>query len=274
MTRRERLEAKLEKRREWAAKRDADGRRRIDAAIDMTSGIPMGQPILVGHHSEGRHRALLKRSDNAMRAGCESMAMAKHHEQRADGLETQLETSIFSDDENAVEALEAKVRELEAEAAGIKADNAILRKLKLTPETVTDAAMEAAGVSGETRKEIALLIRIGCAWQMGAFCRIPAYKSSNLATNTRRYRQRIEDVKRRQAKAEAAAASEDGFTIIGTDFVNVTFAEKPARSMLEALKAAGFRWGGGSWCGYRSKLPAALAGPEQSEKTCENGIAQ
>src|SRR5690606_1472040 len=46
--------------------------------------------------------------------------------------------------------------------------------------------------------------------------------------------------------------------IEGGDWVRVTFAEKPERSVLSALKAAGFRWRGGSWIGERAKLPAEV----------------
>ena len=49
-----------------------------------------------------------------MRKGCESLAMAEHHESKAAGLESLLDNAIFSDDDNAVEAIEAKVRKLEA----------------------------------------------------------------------------------------------------------------------------------------------------------------
>lgn len=44
----------------------------------------------------------------------------------------------------------------------------------------------------------------------------------------------------------------------GGEFVRVTFAEKPERSVLDALKSAGFRWNGGSWHGRRDKLPATV----------------
>lgn len=38
-----------------------------EASHAATAGIPFGQPILVGHHSERRHRRAIERSDNAMR---------------------------------------------------------------------------------------------------------------------------------------------------------------------------------------------------------------
>lgn len=46
------------------------------------------------------------------------------------------------------------------------------------------------------------------------------------------------------------------------DYVRVTFAEKPDREILKQLKAAGFRWGGGSWSGRRDALPASVNGGE------------
>ena len=101
MTRRERLEAKVEKRRQWAESR----RRKADASFtkfrSINDAIPFGQPILVGHHSERGHRRDIERMDNAVRAGVESAKMADHHESKAEGLEAALESSIFSDDPDA-----------------------------------------------------------------------------------------------------------------------------------------------------------------------------
>jgi len=57
MTRRERLERKLERRREWAEKAKTRADALSEQSHKMMSVIPMGQPILVGHHSEKRDRA-------------------------------------------------------------------------------------------------------------------------------------------------------------------------------------------------------------------------
>ena len=38
----------------------------------------------------------------------------------------------------------------------------------------------------------------------------------------------------------------------------VPFSEKPERSVLDELRAAGYRWGDGSWCGSLDKLPASI----------------
>lgn len=71
MTYRERREARAEKLREWAAKRDAKSAAGFQAARTVADGIPLGQPILVGHHSEKRHRRDIARIDSGMRAGAE-----------------------------------------------------------------------------------------------------------------------------------------------------------------------------------------------------------
>jgi hypothetical protein len=44
----------------------------------------MGQPILVGHHSEGTHRAAIKKSCAAMDKSVEEMNKAEAHESKAE----------------------------------------------------------------------------------------------------------------------------------------------------------------------------------------------
>jgi hypothetical protein len=48
-----------------------------DRAHAATAQIPFGQPILVGHHSERRHRAAIARSDSAMRRSIETRREAE-----------------------------------------------------------------------------------------------------------------------------------------------------------------------------------------------------
>ncbi|WP_331735442.1 DUF3560 domain-containing protein (plasmid) [Streptomyces goshikiensis] len=48
------------------------------------SAIPFGQPVLVGHHSEKRHRAALDRIDSNMRKGIDEGNRAEHWADRAD----------------------------------------------------------------------------------------------------------------------------------------------------------------------------------------------
>ena len=55
----------------------------FSAAREGIAGIPPGQPILVGHHSEKRHRRDLARHDTRMRAGIEAQGKAEHSAHKA-----------------------------------------------------------------------------------------------------------------------------------------------------------------------------------------------
>jgi hypothetical protein len=240
----------LERRREWAAGRRDKAAAAFSEARRISDAIPFGQPILVGHHSERHARRDAERIWNGMGKGCASLDMAKHHESKAAGIEAQLERSVFSDDPDAIEALQAKIAKEREQLERMKACNKIVRKFK-TDKPAGIAALAAIGFSptlAANAFEPDFCGRLG----------FPSYALTNLGANIRRMEGRIEDITRRQQHAEAAAAAPGGVTIEGKEWINITFAEKPAWEIINALKAAGFRWGGGHWCGQRAKLPASV----------------
>lgn len=247
MTRRERLESKLERRREWAEKASQRCSAEFETARKITEGIPFGQPILVGHHSEGAHRRAIERSAGHMDKGCEEYDKAKHHEAKAEGLARQLETTIFSDDPNAVEALQAKIAELERWQEQAKATNKILRG-KGTDEEKAQQLVQQLGINMVAA--IAQLTR-------GP---VPGYALTNNNANLRRYKQRLVQVQAAQKRQQAAEAAPNGVCIetLANGWCRVTFAEKPEREVLNALRGAGFYWHGGCWHGEKSKLPAQV----------------
>ena len=246
MTRRERLENKLAKRAEWAAK--AQARSEAELERGMTAFRQMdGQPILVGHHSEHRHRNAIKRADRQLAKSSEDHALAKHHEQKADGLARQLDRSIYSDDADAIDRLRRKVASLTAERDEYKRLNAWWRK---------HGTM--AGCPGVTDDQAARFdadIPTRYSWERQP---VPKWRITNLGAEIRRAAERITEVERRQASTAGAQAA-GGVLIEGTgDYVTATFAAKPAREVLNALRDAGFRWGAGSWCGRRDALPPVV----------------
>lgn len=246
-TRRERLEARLARRQEWAASRERKSTEAYTAAIKATEHIPFGQPILVGHHSEGHHRRDIARSDSKMRAACEHSNMAEHHTSKANGLERALANSIFSDDDNAIKALTAKVAAMEAERERMKLVNKLYRKGDVE-------GLKALGIDLEQLKQS--LAAKGAYW--GGAPHLP-YEMSNLGGNITRCKKRIEDIKRRNARAEAAEQAGGVSIEDHGEYVRVTFSEKPEREVINALKAASFYWGSGSWTGKRADLPACVA---------------
>ena len=102
----ERLRARAEKKRQFAEGKD------LSLFGESRSGIPLGQPILVGHHSERRHRRHLERIENTVRRGYEALEKAQELESRADAAESR--TAIDSDNPEAVRLIEEKIKKLEA----------------------------------------------------------------------------------------------------------------------------------------------------------------
>lgn len=257
MTRRERLERKLDKRREWSGKAKGRSKAASARAHDIASGIPPGQPILVGHHSERHHRRDIDRMDTAMRTSIAQGELAAHHAGKADGIEDQLDRSIFSDDADAVEQLQARIKVLEDSRDRIKRYNATCRAAARRGEKLGDTAI----LDGTEKRQLLSCANAGQTGPGGAF---PGYVLSLLGKRIRDAAERMKVVQQRQARASEAEQSPHGVVIQqlgGNDvaFVRVTFAERPERSILDALKAAGFWWKNGCWTGERSKLPASVS---------------
>jgi len=247
------MEYKLQKRLEWAESRKekADQEWERGDLREEKSGIPFGQPILIGHHSERRHRRAIERSDNAMRRAAENENMAQHHASKAAGIENMLERTIFSDDDNAVEALESKVADLEKQREANNQVNKIVRKNpknQVTPEKLV--ALVSLGLSESNAKAI---FEPDCCGRIG----IPAYVNQNLGGRIKAARDRLVRVKRRRELAQAAQESENGVLIKRNCYGDyfITFAEKPDYEIIKALKAAGYRWVSGSWIGKPESLP-------------------
>lgn len=185
-THRERLERKAERRRDWADSREAKADAASKTAHDIGAGIPMGQPILVGHHSEKRARRDVERINTAMGAVVDNSHMADTHREKATNIERALRQSIYDDDPDAIEQLTAKIERLEAKRARIKAYNASCRKAAKTGG-VGDTSL----LDDQQRQELATTARV-CAYQLGTGGAMPAYELTNLGGNINRLRKRLE----------------------------------------------------------------------------------
>ena len=127
-TKRERMETRIQKREEWAASQQQKAEQAYTQSSEMLGMIPVGQPILVGHHSERYHRNTLYRSDNAMRKAYDAKTKADRHIRVAQTLRKQLRDSIYADDPDIVQRLEERIVKLETERDRCKAVNVWLRK--------------------------------------------------------------------------------------------------------------------------------------------------
>lgn len=169
------------------------------------------------------------------------MTYRKRREARAEEIQRQADASIYSDDPDAIERLEERLAELEAKREGIKAHNKATRGGKLCTHDADCSC----------RKEY-LIVDCKCADHP-----LPTYVLMNLSSNIKRTRDRLEALRIDRRRAERCESA-GGLAVepAGDGYVCVTFAEKPARETLDALKAAGFTWRRGSWWGKRDQLPA------------------
>jgi len=251
MTRRERLEARAEKRREWA-----EGRQHKAAVLHQSNERFRGD---VAFNTQPGHIPERARAIARTEKACEHSSMAAHHIGKAGGIEDQLARSIFSDDPDATEALEAKAAAIDAQADRRKAINTAFRKATGADRAEKVIQLIRVGLLTEDEgKHIAQSFSL-CHWQTQPFA---PYELTNLRANARRLRERIKEVQRRQ-EADAATEEAGGFLITrGDTYCSVRFSEKPSREVLEALRAAFFNYSGGAWSGPLDRLPACVVALE------------
>lgn len=273
MTRRERMENRLAKREEWAAgrlaKADALLRRNEPFRGDIAFNTQPG-------HIPERARAI-RRSEKAG----EHYGMAKRHEEVAATLADRLDSTVFSDDADAVEQLEERIAEREAERDRKKAANAAWRKAgKPAPTAGADAwapvvAIAGAELAAQAIRSLAHQGRTDSG-QWVPYSWAKPFDLTNIGARIRTDQQRIEEVKRQQQHAAQAEAA-GGVTIARhpSGWCVVVFAEKPEREILQALRGAGYRWSCGQWQGRAENLPACVGaleagqGPTEPEEPAE-----
>lgn len=122
-------EQRQEKRRQRYQQRAVKAHEQSQIAYERSGeGLPTdGQPILVGHHSEKRHRRAIERSHRLMDKCVAESKKAKHYEQKAESVGT---GGISSDDPDAIAKLKAKLENLERSQELMKTVNAEFRKFK------------------------------------------------------------------------------------------------------------------------------------------------
>jgi len=81
----ERAEVKADRLEDLSTRRAQDGDRAQNAVHAIADGIPFGQPILVGHHSERHARKDAEKIEKGMRRAVEMWKAAEYWQSRAKG---------------------------------------------------------------------------------------------------------------------------------------------------------------------------------------------
>lgn len=179
-TYRERREARAERLRQWAAKRETRAEQAAASVDTLTSLIPLGQPILLGHHSQRRAERDRDRIVNGTRRVVEHSTKARDFTSRAENIEAAAEHAIYSDDADAITRLKERIAGLESERSTIKAYNAACRKGTADPATLP----------ANLARELASSIRVWGDVQCPGG-RFPSYTLRNLSGNINRNKRRL-----------------------------------------------------------------------------------
>jgi len=249
--------AKQQARADRAMRRAAHASATATAEVTRARGVigdklPMGQPILVGHHSERRHRRLLERAVRAATKAVEALRTAERAEIAAE----RAGSVLTSDDPEAIRVQRARLAELEAGHARAKALNAAWRKGQ-------EAGLVAAGLSQAEAAELGKDAR-RFSWTE----RKGPFDLANSAARVKAAKERLAELEeieaRRRAALEAAAARAEtegeeggddpiaeviergeGWRIERDDVdvrVRIFFDGKPSEAVRAVVKRYGFRW--------------------------------
>ena len=233
-------ERKQADRKQFYLERAAQADRQADLFSEQSSanlaGIPLGQPILRGHHSEQKHRAAVERSHSNMAKAVKAGKTAAYYRDKAASVG---KAGISSDDPEALQKLQAKLQKLQNHQEEMKQINKASRakdrdKLaELGLKEATIQKMEAEGVLGQTV--------------------FPSYQVQNNSAEIRRLKQRIETLQATHAR-EDQEQQYDGLKLVeDTDAnrVQLYFEDKPSKETCKDLRAHGFRFSRTNSCWQR-----------------------
>lgn len=195
MTYRERRERKAERLRGWAEKRQQEAGAVIEN-IDRQYSGDVAFNTQPGHIPE--RARVIARQDRAF----DSLHKAEGMVSRAGNIEAQLDGAIYSDDPDAVERLEERLADLEAQRERIKTANAAYRK---------EHGAELKGLTAYQREQ--KMPHAG--WEL-----------SNLSGNIARQRQRLEELRRKAGlRARAEASPVERCALCGRDVQAISATE-------------------------------------------------
>ena len=235
--RRERLLAAAER----AERLSASMHRAAKAAADV---IPFGQPILVGHHSEGRDRRYRARFQRQYERSFELSKKAEYYRGLAESVGN---AGISSDDPEAVVKLKGELEALEKKQRLMKLANAAIRREKKNgvPAQLS-ALMTVLGCSEATALK---LLQPDCCGRIG----FADFETKNNGANIRRIEARIAQLTRERASAVPVERELDGGITWREDpdenRLMLIFPGKPPEATRGILKRCGFRWSptNGAW---------------------------
>ncbi|MCG3471843.1 DUF3560 domain-containing protein [Xenorhabdus bovienii] len=233
-------EQRQEERRERYLEKAEKARKEREAvhsqARDMSSIIPLGQPILVGHHSERRHRRILDKIDNLYRkAFVECENKAKHYERKAEAVGN---GGISGNDPDVIWKLTLELQRLIANQELMKVCNKVIKKYHHTDER-KKALME-VGLKEDLADKLLKDDRFGGIGYAH-------FTLSNNSATIRRISGRIDEIKKLKELSVEIKEEFECFTFqIDKEDNRVKFIfpndKRPDEKIKQLLKNKAFKW--------------------------------
>lgn len=238
---------KIARAEELAAKAEKESDQRYKAAKQISDFIPFGQPILVGHHSEGRHRRDLNRINTNMQKSVEADEKAKYYTDKAARLENNY--TISSDDPEATVKLKEKLSKLEKNQEIMKACNKVIKSSKLSDVEKVEQMQQ----QGLTESQAVKMLEPDFCGRIG----FASFNLTNNNANISTVKKRIDQLQRRDAQ-QTTEKEINGVQIIDNiedNRLQAFFSGKPSEEIRSKLKHSGFRWSpsSGCWQSYRNQ---------------------
>lgn len=240
MKREEKRQARIERYLGYAENAEMASMKAYERSHDLVKDIPLGQPIQPGRRGIA-HRNTLDKSWDAMGRSVKLNEKAEYYRQKAEAAENN--NAIYLEDEDAVEKLTQKVKELEDLQELMKGVNKIVRAKKLTDDEKV-RQIEALGVSEQ--KATKLVTEPDWCGRFG----FAPYCLTNNNANIRRYKERLQQAIRLQ-EAETKEYEINGVKVCENPEENrlqLFFDGKPGEEVRKTLKSNGFRWAPSSMC--------------------------
>ncbi|MBR0491569.1 MAG: DUF3560 domain-containing protein [Clostridia bacterium] len=115
----DRRQRRIERYEELSKKANEEAEARSNSSANRILSLTPGQPILIGHHSEKKHRRLIEKAHNDIKKSIELSDKSEYYKGKAESVSNS--KAIYDDDPMAIQKLRNKLERLENERASIKA---------------------------------------------------------------------------------------------------------------------------------------------------------
>jgi hypothetical protein len=231
----EKKQARIDRYNELASQNEKLSESLHTQSSKMASVIPMGQPILVGHHSEKGDRNYRKKIQNKTSKAIEASNKAEYYAAKAAIAESN--TAISSDDPDAITKLQEKLEAMKLVQEHMKACNKIIKNKKLTDDEKIKKLMTDCDLTEV--KSARLIVGDSCN-RIG----YPDYKLQNNNANISRVKKRIEKLKELESRdtyEETVNGVRILFNVEGNR-VQIFFPSNPGGHICDTLGKNGFHW--------------------------------